>query len=233
MKSHGYQVVTEESYGNGEIILEEGRRGNWVYVVESGAVELSKMVGEKKVVIEILRQGDVFGELDFITNTPRVATCRAMGKTVVGLVDRSSLDSEFGNLSENFRTIIRSLALRLEKLTNAASGAVIRRKDPRITKVLSLDYEKTGEFIGGWSTNISTGGVFVKTPKPYKMGETFILELHLPDNTAPIKAKCEVRWVRSGGDAPDDSGMGVKFVMMSDDDRNRLQDMIRSEEIGA
>lgn len=229
MKSQGYQVVTAESYGNGDVILKEGERGNWVYVVESGAVELSRTMGDKKIVLEILRQGDVFGELDFITNSMRATTCRAMGKTVLGLVDRTSLSSEFDNLSENFQTIIKNLALRLEKQTNATSGSIIRRKDPRITKVLSLDYEKTGEFIGGWSANISTGGVFVKTPKPYKMGETFILELHLPDNTAPIKAKCEVRWVRPGGDTPDDSGMGVKFIMMSDGDRDRLQKMIGSE----
>ncbi len=90
MESQGYQVVTEESYGNGDIILKAGHQGNWVYVIESGAVELSKMMGDKKIVLEILRQGDAFGGLDFITNTTRAATCRVLRQRYTGKKTRRS-----------------------------------------------------------------------------------------------------------------------------------------------
>ncbi len=229
MTEHQYLTVSEESYKDGEIILEEGRHGDWVYVIESGEVELSKMVGDKKVVIEILKSGDVFGELSFITKSTRTATCRARGATVIGLLDRSFLDDEYNKLSENFQKILTNLALRLEKTTAVASQAIIRRRDPRITKVLSLDYERTGRFIKGCSSNVSAGGVFIETPKPYAVGETFILELYLSEDEKPVKVQCQVRWNRPSGNEFESSGMGVKFVKMKDGDRKRLQKLIKAQ----
>lgn len=225
MKEHQYLTVSEKSYGDGEIILEEGGHGDWIYVVESGEVELSKMVGDKKVVIEVLKPGDVFGELGFITKSTLVTTCRAKGPAVVGLLDRDFLDSEYKKLSENFREIIEKLAIRLENTTSAASRSIVRRKDLRITKVLSLDYEKAGSLIKSCSRNVSTGGVFIETPKPYPVGETFILELYLLEDTKPVRAKCQVRWSRPAGKS-ESSGMGVKFVEMREDDQEKLRQLI-------
>ena len=57
----------KEKYKDGDIIFEEGSSGDWIYVVESGAVEISKIMhGEKEVLLE-LGPGEIIGELGFIT----------------------------------------------------------------------------------------------------------------------------------------------------------------------
>jgi CRP-like cAMP-binding protein len=113
-------IASYENYQEGQIIFREGDFGDWIYTVESGSVELSKMMGDKKVIIEILQQeGDIFGEMAFIANISRTATARAVGPTTVGIIDRTYLDEEFNKLSGSFQGILKALVLRLKKTTDA------------------------------------------------------------------------------------------------------------------
>jgi len=48
-----FNLASEDTYEDGQIIFKEGSSGDWVYLVISGTVEISKMVGGKKVVVEI------------------------------------------------------------------------------------------------------------------------------------------------------------------------------------
>lgn len=104
---------------DGEIIFEEGSTDDSLYVVDYGAVELSKIIKGRKFVIETLQPGYIFGEMAFLARIPRTATAQAVGETSVGIIDRAFLDAEYNKLSEHFQTIITTLALRLQKATEA------------------------------------------------------------------------------------------------------------------
>ena len=112
-----FQTAIEEKYKDGHIIFEEGSSGDWIYVVESGAVEISKIMhGEKEVLLE-LGPGEIIGELGFITKMPRTATARAVGDTTVGIIDPISFEQEFNRLSPDFQAVLISLATRLKETT--------------------------------------------------------------------------------------------------------------------
>ncbi len=110
-------VTNYETYQDGQIIFEEGSLGDLLYMVDSGAVELSKKVDGSKVVIEILQPGYIFGEIAFIANIPRTATAKAVGETCIGIIDNAFLNDEYNKLSQKFQAIIKILALRLQKTT--------------------------------------------------------------------------------------------------------------------
>ncbi|MCK4486381.1 MAG: cyclic nucleotide-binding domain-containing protein, partial [Desulfobacterales bacterium] len=61
-----FDIASEETYQDGQIIIKEGSTGDWVYVILSGTVEISRTVGAKKFVIELLKPEEVFGELAFL-----------------------------------------------------------------------------------------------------------------------------------------------------------------------
>jgi CRP-like cAMP-binding protein len=67
-------IASEETYENGQIIFEEGSSGDWVYVILSGSVEISKIDKDKKVVVEVLQKEEIFGELSFLGGIKRSAT---------------------------------------------------------------------------------------------------------------------------------------------------------------
>jgi CRP/FNR family transcriptional regulator, cyclic AMP receptor protein len=119
-------IASYENYQDGQIIFNEGDSGDWIYMIESGSVELFKMVGEIKVVIETLLEEDVFGEMAFIAAIPRTASARAIGPTTVGIIDRTYLDEEYNKLSGSFRSILKALVLRLKKTTDAITMAKLK-----------------------------------------------------------------------------------------------------------
>jgi CRP/FNR family cyclic AMP-dependent transcriptional regulator len=220
-----FQTATEENYQDGQIIVEEGSSGDWIYVVESGAVEISKNVDGMNKVLQVLQPGEVFGELGFITKAKRTATARAVGKTTVGIIDRNFLDQEFNKLSASFRAILVALASRLKKATEGVSEI---KEAPRGTKIVSMTFNRKEDFLKAFSENVSDRGIFIKTMKPLPEGERFFLKLRVPDVLETFKIGCEVSWSRpETGNTEESPGMGVKFIQISNPDMQRLEEALK------
>ncbi len=120
-------IASEETYRDGETIFEEGSSGDWVYVVLSGGVEISKVVGEKRLVIRTLRPEEVFGELGFLGNVKRTATARSVGETTVGVIDQETIAREFNKLSSDFREILQAVVGRLTETLELACRLKTRK----------------------------------------------------------------------------------------------------------
>jgi len=228
-----YQLASEETYKDGQVILGEGSSGDWVYVVLSGSVEMSKTIGGRKVIITALESGEVFGELGYLGAMKRTATARAIGETTVGVIDRTFLDQEFNKLSAPFRSILVAVVKRFRSLIDRACE-FSSRKETRVQKTLSLMFKDRKSFIKAYTGNISKGGLFIMTERPLNQGEQFLLKLQLPDLPEPIKVNCEVSWVREQSDIEKrPPGMGVKFSKITKRDNQILnqyfQTLIKGE----
>jgi len=221
-------VISEEHYENSQVIFEEQSSGDWIYVVETGAVELYRVVEGKTVVLAVAREGEVFGEMAFIGGYPRTASARALGDTVVGVIDRKSLDYEYNKMSPTMRLVIKSLAIRLKQTTDACVGKTDCRRDMRVPKVLALTFKDKGSFVKAYSHNVSGNGLFIKTPTPLNQGDIFTLDIHLPNDENPMSVTATVAWSRSQTNDPvaRPVGMGVKFTVTSPGDAKRLKDIL-------
>jgi len=224
-----FTLASEETYSDGQIIFNENNSGDWVYMVLSGSVEISKMISGKKFVLEVLKEGEAFGELSYIGDIKRTATATAVGETTVGIIDRDTLDQEFNKLSSDFRSVlvavVRRFKIMIERVTDFSA-----RREPRIPKILLVSYKDKKSFLTAYTGNISGGGLFIKTKTPLPVGETFLLKLQLPDIPEHLKIKCTVAWAdkQEGGKGKDPPGMGIKFSEMSDKDNQRLQSYLKS-----
>lgn len=124
-----FKITTSETFQDGQIIFKEGANGDWIYVVEEGEVEISKNVGGQRVVVETLKEGDVFGDMAYIDKEPRSAAATAKGTTVVGIIDRDFFDAEFNKLSSDFQKILKTVAFRLRKATQNSVVTKIEKGD--------------------------------------------------------------------------------------------------------
>ena len=118
-----FQIASYETFQDGQIIFQEGTHGDWIYVIEEGSVEISKKMRGRRVVIEILPRGEIFGEMAFISKMPRTATATAIGETTVGIIDRDYYDHEFNKMPDDFRQVFNTVAARLKKATDAVIAA--------------------------------------------------------------------------------------------------------------
>ena len=224
-------IASEESYQDGQVIVQEGGSGDWVYVILSGTVQLSKMIGGKKYVIEWLQPGEIFGEVGFFGDIVRTATAQAVGETTVGLIDRGFLDSECNKLPSDFRNILVSMIERYKKMISRICD-FSEREGIRLIETLSVTYKDKKSFVKAYTGNVSGGGLFIKTIDPLEKGEDFLVKLELPSLEDVVVIKCEVIWTRKKEEETDvyPAGMGVKFIEMTKDDNKILKKYLRGIE---
>ena len=213
-----HNLVDKEDYEDGQVIFEEGTSEDRIYVILSGSVEISKKANNRKHIMEVIEQGDVFGGARFLGMTEMQTTATALGKIEVGIVKQASLENEFNKVSPQLRTILLAKFKSCNKVIGRASD-FISRKHPRIQKVLSLSYEDHNGFIEAYSGNISQGGLFIKTKSTLETGEQFLLKMKLPGISDPLNIDCKVVWTKKKGEnTKQPPGMVVKFIKLDSDD---------------
>lgn len=80
-----------KTFHNGEVIVRQGERGDCMFVIQSGEVEVVwENDGHNPVRLALLRETDFFGEMALFDQEVRSATVRAVGDAQVLTVDRKS-----------------------------------------------------------------------------------------------------------------------------------------------
>jgi len=94
----------------------------------------------------------------------------------------------------------------------------------------SVDCETEETFLYAAIANISELGIFVRTTDPLSTGTHLTLRFVPPDASEPFVLQGTVQWVnmvRPMHDNPN-PGMGIRFVNLTLDDRERLVATIRT-----
>ncbi|GMO26527.1 MAG: Crp/Fnr family transcriptional regulator [Termitinemataceae bacterium] len=100
--------ASSKDYKDGEIIFSEFEIGDCFYLIQSGRVELVKVMGNVRKTLDVLNTSEMFGEMALLENTPRSATAIALGDVKLMVFDR-----------DNFKTLLLNnptIAMRLLKM---------------------------------------------------------------------------------------------------------------------
>jgi uncharacterized protein (TIGR02266 family) len=103
--------------------------------------------------------------------------------------------------------------------------AAERRRSVRIEKFLEVKYWTNRYSVAAHTADISENGVFVDTRNPLAPGTVLALSIRLSDDPsdAPVMATGKVVW------AEPMMGMGIDFLEMSPEDRDRIRGLIHAE----
>src|SRR2546430_17715708 len=58
---------------SGTVLFREGDRGQTMYVIRSGKVNISKRIGDSEITLAVLGAGEFFGEMALLGGLPRSA----------------------------------------------------------------------------------------------------------------------------------------------------------------
>ena len=114
-------IVEEEEYREGDKIVEEGKHGNWIWVILEGVVDIVKETPQGSATIAKVGDGAFIGSMaSFVMEGhKRSATAIAAGKVQLGVLDSQQLSNEYARMSTAFRGVLRSLDNRLTGVTRA------------------------------------------------------------------------------------------------------------------
>ncbi len=100
-------------YADGQLVFCEYEPGDELYIIRSGKVEIQKTAPPEEILLSILREGDIFGELSIVSSSPRSATAIAVSETALLPVSRASLASVFQKSPATVGRILAALSQRL------------------------------------------------------------------------------------------------------------------------
>lgn len=112
-------VVDEEEYYDGAKIVEEGRHGNWIWVILEGVVDVMKESPQGPILIVKIGQGAFIGGLGsfLLEGHMRSASAIASGKVQLGVLDAQRVSNEYARMSIHMKGIMRTLENRLHQVT--------------------------------------------------------------------------------------------------------------------
>ena len=115
-------VVAEEAFSDGDKITEQGKHGDWIWVVLEGAIEVVKETPQGPFSILKLGSGAFVGSVAtfLMGGSARSATVYAVGDVQVGVLDSQRLATDYATASDEFRGFVVSLDKRLRQVTQRA-----------------------------------------------------------------------------------------------------------------
>ena len=96
-----------------------------------------------------------------------------------------------------------------------------KRQHDRITKQVKSQVEHSDMLTYSSTQDMSRGGLFISTPDPVAPGSEVNLSIKLPDGEY-LTVKGVVRWTKDEGKGETRAGMGIEFIDLTDEDREKL-----------
>ena len=107
-------VARERAYPRNSVILFEDDPGDALYVVAAGQVKVV-LIGEdgREVILSVMGEGEFFGEMALIDDSPRSADVVAEGEVLALTIDRSGFTKLLRAEPALSQALLRTLAARL------------------------------------------------------------------------------------------------------------------------
>jgi type IV pilus assembly protein PilZ len=115
-------------------------------------------------------------------------------------------------------------------MDSGEASASNRRLSDRIDVSWDVDCETEDTFLYASIRNVSELGIFVLTREPLEVGTEVMLRFSPPDSGAPFDLKGAVQWINPVRVLSDNRnpGMGILFVDITAEDRERLVETVRT-----
>lgn len=107
---------TIREYDDGAVVCLEDSPGNEIYIIKSGKVEVLKKGKEKNISLAKLDENELFGEISVFSGERRSATVKAIGKSTVWVIDKSTLKKVLVENPSLAMLFLKTIAIRLFKL---------------------------------------------------------------------------------------------------------------------
>lgn len=112
-------LMNEERFKPGDLIIEEGKRGNRLFFLAEGEVEILKKTWDgqdhKPRRLAVLKAGDTFGEMEILDVEERSATVRATQSVTAYSLSGKDLHQIYQANIETFTMMVMNLARELSR----------------------------------------------------------------------------------------------------------------------
>jgi CRP/FNR family transcriptional regulator, cyclic AMP receptor protein len=123
-------------FAPGSVLFEEGQPGDYMYVVQTGEVEIRRRVGDRDRVLAVLPAGEFFGEMAILNGRPRSATAVVRTASRLLVIEGKTFEAMLRARPEIALRIIKALATRLESANQHIELLLLPTANHRVVQCL-------------------------------------------------------------------------------------------------
>ena len=120
----------------GEVLFREGEPGQHMFVLQSGAIRITKVGRGGEKTLAVLGPGEFFGEMSILNAKPRNATAVVEARARVLVIDARTFEQMVIGNAEIAVRLIKKLARRLDSANELIE--VLMHRDPKARVILGL-----------------------------------------------------------------------------------------------
>jgi F420-non-reducing hydrogenase small subunit len=171
------------TFEKGQPVFSQGDMGDTMYVIQSGAVEISQSQNGAKTVLALLERGGFFGEMALVDNHPRSASATAISRCRLLPLTRSSLTERIRRDPGVVVHLLRTLCERIND-TNLTLKARVQN-DERLRFILESGRRET-ERTSEQAVNDQPAGQDAVSPDKQGMSRPFDKPSEPRDSELPM-----------------------------------------------
>jgi CRP-like cAMP-binding protein len=134
----------EKQLKEGEVLFNEGDRGEIMYLIREGKIKITKGKGAEEKTLAVLKEGDFFGEMAIIDGSPRSAGAVAVSPVSLLVIDKESFKEK---LSENplIEYVLETLSRRLRTADEQIRLLTIKSEERRVLAHIITKAKEVGK----------------------------------------------------------------------------------------
>ena len=112
-------------YKKEEIVFREGDSGAEMFIIQSGQVEIYRLISGEKCFRRVFEKGDFFGEMSLLEQVERSATAEAITDSEIIVINGSTFHHMIQSNIEIAVRMLRKLSGRLRETTDELENALL------------------------------------------------------------------------------------------------------------
>lgn len=145
------------TYPKDAMIFSEGQPGEELYIIQRGSVKIVKIVDNNEVLLAVLKQGDIFGEMALLESKPRSASAIAYEDCTVLAVNRENFERMVGSQPQIITRLTQLLAERIWFIYKQLANTLISDPLGRMYDALLIQLEKNRVTLGSLAYTFDFG----------------------------------------------------------------------------
>jgi CRP-like cAMP-binding protein len=134
----------EKKLEPGEVLFDEGDKGEVMYLIREGKIKITKGSAGDEKVLAVLKEGDFFGEMAIIDGSPRSAGAVAASPVSLLVIDKETFKSK---IKENplIEYVLETLSRRLRTTDEQIRLLTIKSEERRIVAYIITQAKERGK----------------------------------------------------------------------------------------
>jgi CRP-like cAMP-binding protein len=129
-------------YPKDTMVFSEGQPGDELYIIQKGSVKITKIVDNNEVLLAVLKQGDIFGEMALLEAKPRSASAVAYEDCQLLAVNKENFERMVATQPQIVTRLTQLLAERIWFIYKQLANTLISDPLGRMYDALLIQLEK-------------------------------------------------------------------------------------------